>query len=113
MKKPNAQYEVHLLLTVYKQSNPDKLALFYPVTTKSGDKYNYYLKPNADNLSVDLVKCCVNGLSPEQEEDISSKYLYFTSDPAQVGKHGVTQVDGAEGDDESAFALSDPPPHRN
>ena len=59
----DAQY---LLLTVYKQANPDKLALFYPVTTKLGDKYNYYLKPNTDNLSVDLVKCCVNGLSPEK-----------------------------------------------
>ena len=63
MKKPNAQYEVHLLLTVYKQANPDKLALFYPVITRSDNKYNYYLKPNANKLSVDLVKCCVNGVS--------------------------------------------------
>ena len=33
--------------------------------------------------------------------------------PAQVGKTGVTQEDGAEGVDGSVLALSDPPPHRN
>ena len=110
MKKPNAQYEVHLLLTVYKQANPDKLALFYPVTTRSDNKYNYYLKPNANKLSVDLVKCCVNGL---EKEDILSQYLYYTFDPAQVRNNGVSQVGGAEGDDGSVFVLSDPPPHRN
>ena len=78
--------------------------------TKTNARYNCYLKPNIETLSIDIATHDITHLTHEQEDDLSRSHLYFTNDPVKPVQKGVSEVDG---DENEPFVLADPPSHKN
>ena len=111
LKKEHNQ-NVFLFLTVFKTSGPNigKLALYYPVKTKTNTRFNCYLKPNIETLSIEIAPYDITHMSHDQEDELSRSQLYFTNDPVKPAQKGISEVDG---DEQEPFILADPPSHKN